>query len=177
MLERRALLRTGFAGLGQSTGQRWDRGQLGTPPECPPHARFDPIDLLVPRFVECLRSWHLISPGGRGGRFRLGLRTAGGCTTAGLCALTAGVPRAGGGATDGSAGAARGLGTCTARGRGCRADGNFIETVGEGPRVITHKGVDRLPDGPVRRQDFLKGRASKGAVGRHGHGQTTETCR
>ena len=31
--------------------------------------------------------------------------------------------------------------------------------------MITDERVDCLPDGPVRRQDFLKGRTTKGAVG------------
>ena len=75
-----------------------DRTEVGTgavgvcaAPEGAPHARFDPIDLLVPGFIESLGSRHLIRLGGR--RSGFGFRTAWGSSTAGLSALTAGVPR------------------------------------------------------------------------------------
>ena len=44
----------------RGTGRRWDRGQLGSVHlfQGLPHARFDPIDLLVPRFVERLCGWN-----------------------------------------------------------------------------------------------------------------------
>ena len=75
-----------------------DRTEVGTravgvcaAPEGTPHARFDPVDLLVPGFIESLGSRHLIRLGGR--RSGFGFRTAWGSSTAGLSALTAGVPR------------------------------------------------------------------------------------
>ena len=91
--------------------------RVGTSTQGPPHVRFDPIDLFVPGFVKRLRGGHLVGRGRRGGGFGLSLRAAGAAPRPDLVRLRWGFPGAGGSATDGFAGAARGLGTCTARGR------------------------------------------------------------
>ena len=126
-----------------------------------PHARFHPVDLLVPGFIKSLGSRNLICPGGRGSRLGFGLRRPG--TAARPWWRRRGRIR-----------------RCCTRVRDMRRTGtrlqsgwdilptesHFVEAVGQ-----WDQGVHGLPDGPVSGENLLEGWASKRAVRRDGEGK------
>ena len=51
---------------------------------------------------------------------------------------------------------------------------HLVEGLGQGPRVVTHERVNSLPDGLVRSENLLQGRAPQGCIGRDRKGGLQE---
>ena len=111
--------------LGKGTGQRWDLGQLGSVqrPRAPLMPVSTPLTFLCQDLSKALAAGTCFAPADGAVDLALAFGRPGTAARPDLVRLRRGFPTAGGGAADGSAGAARGLGTCATRGRGCRADG------------------------------------------------------